>query len=65
MKVKLLAPNVALVHARMTCQCAPENETPTQPRTTIVSFVAHQLGERWLCAAAHNTGLSSEHITRA
>jgi uncharacterized protein (TIGR02246 family) len=65
MKVKLLAPNVALVHARMTCQCAPDSEQPAQPRTTIVSFVAHQLGERWLCAAAHNTGLSSEQIARA
>jgi hypothetical protein len=25
------------------------------PRTTIVSFVVHRAGDRWLCASAHNT----------
>jgi hypothetical protein len=47
-KVKRLSPDVAVVHARM----ALSGETP---RATIVTFVVHRLGERWLCASVHNT----------
>jgi hypothetical protein len=26
-------------------------------RTTIVSFVVHRTGDRWVCASIHNTGV--------
>ncbi len=56
-KVKLLSPEVAVVHARMTLSGdEPAGAvTPSAPRTTIVSFVVHRAGDRWLCASAHNT----------
>ena len=56
-KVKLLSPEVAVVHARMTLSdVEPAGAvTPAGPRTTIVSFVVHRAGDRWLCASAHNT----------
>jgi uncharacterized protein (TIGR02246 family) len=56
-KVKLLRPEVAVVHARMTLsgEDAAGAATPSAPRTTIVSFVVHRDGGRWLCASAHNT----------
>jgi uncharacterized protein (TIGR02246 family) len=55
-KVKLLSPEVAVVHTRMTMSgesAADGNTAP--PRSTIVSFVVHRAGDRWLCASAHNT----------
>ena len=58
-KVKRLSPEVAVVHARMTVS-GPDGDgavTPPVPQTTIVSFVVHRTGERWLCASAHNTDL--------
>ena len=56
-RVKLLAPAVAVVHARMTLSGEGPAGAVTQagPRTTIVSFVVHRAGSRWLCASAHNT----------
>jgi uncharacterized protein (TIGR02246 family) len=58
-KVKLLSPDVAVVHARMTLSADGPAGATTQPgpRTTIVSFVVHRVGDRWLCASAHNTDL--------
>lgn len=50
-KVKLLSPEVAVVHARMTLS----GDAQAVPRTTIASFVVHRAGDRWLCASAHNT----------
>jgi uncharacterized protein (TIGR02246 family) len=47
-KVKLLSPDIAVVHARMTL-------SGEVPRTTIVSFVVHRTARRWLCASAHAT----------
>lgn len=61
-KVKLLAPDIAVVHARMTCQCRPDDTSPSRPRTTIVSFVAHREGDRWVCAAAHNTDMVPDQM---
>ena len=57
--VKLLLPEVAVVHAHMTLSGEPAADpvAPSAPRTTIVSFVVHRVGERWLCASAHNTDL--------
>lgn len=56
-KVKLLRPDVAVVHTRMTQSGPAPAGAATQPglRTTIVSFVVHRIGERWRCASAHNT----------
>ena len=48
--VKLLLPEVAVVHSHMTLSGGV-------PRTTVVSFVVHRVGERWLCASAHTTDL--------
>ena len=59
-KVKLLAPEVAVVHARMTVSCEQTDSDLVQPRprTTIFSFVVHRAGKRWLCASAHNTDVT-------
>jgi uncharacterized protein (TIGR02246 family) len=57
-RVKLLSPDVAVVHARMTLSGETAAAEGTHPeRTTIVSFVVHRAGERWLCASAQNTDL--------
>ena len=55
--VKLLLPEVAVVHAHMTLsdESAADPAAPSAPRTTIVSFVVHRVGERWLCASAQTT----------
>jgi uncharacterized protein (TIGR02246 family) len=60
--VKLLMPEVAVVHATMTLsgQSAADSVAPSAARTMIVSFVAHRVGERWLCASAHGTELIAE-----
>jgi len=60
--VKLLSPEVAVVYARMTLSdgTSAEPVTSSAPRTTIVSFVVHRAGDRWLCASAHNTYLLPE-----
>jgi uncharacterized protein (TIGR02246 family) len=57
MKVKLLSPSTAVVHARMTLSCeAPVGAVgQAAPRTTIVSFVVHRIGERWQCASVQTT----------
>jgi uncharacterized protein (TIGR02246 family) len=56
-KVKRLSPDVAVVHAQMTFsgQTPVGGVTQPEPRTTIVSFVVHRIGERWLCASVHST----------
>lgn len=56
-KVKLLRPDVAVVHTRMTLSGPAPAGAATQPgpRATIVSFVVHRIGDRWRCASAHNT----------
>ena len=52
--VKLLLPEIAVVHARMT-------SSGDAPHATIVSFVVHRVGERWLCASAQTTELVPAH----
>lgn len=56
-KVKLLSPDVAVVHARMTLsgEAPAAAMTGAAPQTTIVTFVVHRGADRWLCAAAHKT----------
>ncbi len=57
-KVKLLSPDVAVVHSRLTVSGDDEpggTVAPPGPRTTVASFVVHRAGERWRCACAHHT----------
>lgn len=56
-KVKLLSPQVAVVHTRMTLsdEDGADAVTRAAPRMTIASFVVHRAGDRWLCASAQNT----------
>lgn len=53
--VKLLLPEVAIVHAHMTLS----GGSGEPDRSTVISFVVHRVGERWLCASAHNTEIAS------
>jgi uncharacterized protein (TIGR02246 family) len=50
-KVKLLSPEIAVVHARLTL-------SGDTPRTTVASFVVHRAGDRWLCTSAHSTDVA-------
>ncbi|MEQ9443863.1 MAG: SgcJ/EcaC family oxidoreductase [Cyclobacteriaceae bacterium] len=60
-KVRLLTDTVATVHAKMKLT----GQTPTKEvphpgiRQTIFTFVVHWQGQRWSCAAAHNTDIVS------
>lgn len=56
-KVKLLSPDIAVVHAQMTLsgQGPAGAATAPPPHTAIVSFVVHRAARRWLCASAHAT----------
>jgi uncharacterized protein (TIGR02246 family) len=56
-KVKLLSPDVAVVHSRLTVSGddEPAGTIAPGPRTTVASFVVHRAGERWRCACAHHT----------
>ena len=62
--VKLLTPEVAVVHARMTLSGEEPAGAVTQPgpRTTIASFVVHRAGDRWLCASAHHTDVIPTNV---
>ncbi len=57
LKVKLLSPDIAVVHARMTLsEQAPASAVgQPEPRTAIVSFVVHRIVDRWQCASAQTT----------
>ena len=55
-RVKLLSPDIAVVHAQMTLSGGGPAGAATEPgRTTIVSFVVHRTRDRWQIASAHNT----------
>lgn len=64
-KVKLLSPEVAVVYARMTVsgEAPAAADRQAGPRSTIVSFVVHRAGDRWLCASAHNTDVIPDAVT--
>ena len=56
-KVKLLSPDIAVVHTRMTVSGEPSTggTAEVRPRSAIVSFVVHHAIDRWQCASAHRT----------
>ena len=56
-RVKQLSEDVAVVHARMTLSGQTPIGKIKRPgtRTSVFSFVVRRVGERWLCASAHNT----------
>lgn len=56
-RVKQLSRDVAVVHARMTLSGQTPIGKVRHPgsRTNVFSFVAHRVGDEWLCASAHNT----------
>jgi len=60
-KVKLLSPDVAVVHTRLTMTGDEPAGSVAQAgtRTTVASFVVHRAGERWRCACAHHTDVVS------
>jgi uncharacterized protein (TIGR02246 family) len=57
LRLKRLSDDVAIVHAAMTLDGQTAIAGIRQPgsRRTIFSFVAHNVGDRWMCASAHNT----------
>jgi uncharacterized protein (TIGR02246 family) len=64
-KVKLLSTEFAVVHARLTLsdeKGAPA-AAPPGPRTTIVSFVVHRAGDKWMCASAQATNVIADAET--
>lgn len=56
-RVRLLTPDIAVVHARMTLSggAPADGVGPPGPRTTIASFVVHRSLDRWMCASAQTT----------
>ena len=56
-KVKYLADDIAVVHARMSLSGQTHIEDVQQPgrRMNIFSFVVHKTPDGWRCASAHNT----------
>lgn len=64
-KVKLLSPDVAVVHARMafTSDEPAGDAAQAGPHTMIVSFVVRRAGERWMCASVHHTDVTPQADT--
>jgi uncharacterized protein (TIGR02246 family) len=56
-RVRRLSEDVVVVHARMTLSGQSPVGKIKRPgsRTTVFSFVVRVVGDRWLCAATHNT----------
>jgi uncharacterized protein (TIGR02246 family) len=56
-RVKHLADDIAVVHARMTLsgQTPAAGVAAPGTRTNIFSFVVHRTPDGWRCASAHNT----------
>ena len=62
--VKLLSSEFAVVHARLTLSDERRPAVaPRAARTTIVSFVVHRAGDKWMCASAQATNVIAEAET--
>src|SRR5215212_6032579 len=57
--VKLLSSQFAVVHARLTLSDEKGPAIAPAERTTIVSFVVHRAGEKWMCASAQATRVTA------
>jgi uncharacterized protein (TIGR02246 family) len=59
-RVKHLADDIAVVHARVSLTGqTPVGDVPSPgPRTNVFSFVVHRTAEGWSCASAHNTDVA-------
>src|SRR5690606_11607047 len=59
LRVKRLADDIAIVHAklRLDGQTAAPGDTQPAPRNTILSFVVHRVADGWRCASAQNTDI--------
>ncbi len=60
-RIRMLAEDVAVVHARMRLsgQSPIDDVAQPRPRTTIFSFVVHRTADGWSCVSAHNTDVIS------
>lgn len=58
-KVKMLAEDIAIVHARIRIEGQSSTGPINSPgvRNTIFSFVVHRRNGSWSCASAHNTDI--------
>src|SRR5699024_578300 len=58
-RVKYLADDIAVVHARMTLSGQTAVGSVDQPgtRRSLFSFVVHRTADGWRCASAHNTDI--------
>jgi uncharacterized protein (TIGR02246 family) len=63
--VKLLSTEFAVVHARLTLSDEKGPSVAPAERTTIVSFVVHRAGEKWMCASAQATKVIEDAETSA
>jgi uncharacterized protein (TIGR02246 family) len=57
LRLKRLSDDVVVVHAALTLSGQTAIAPIRQPasRKSILSFVVHRVGDRWMCASAHNT----------
>ena len=56
-KLKMLAEDVAVVHARMTLSGQTDLGDKAHTRRTIFSFTVRRSGDAWYCASAQNTDI--------
>lgn len=67
LRVKHLANDIAVVHARMSLSGQTAIGDIVQPgtRVTLFSFVVHRTSGGWRCASAHNTDVAPGKETNA
>lgn len=56
-KVKMLASDIAVIHARMRLTGQTLKGKPTGVRQNLFLFVARKSGEHWRCVSAQNTDI--------
>lgn len=56
-KVKMLHPEIAIIHARMNLVGQTEKKGETAQRHNLFLFVARNNGGEWLCESAQNTDI--------
>lgn len=56
-KVKMLAEDIAVIHARMRLSGQTLKGSPTGIRQNLFLFVVRKSGDRWICVSAQNTDI--------